>query len=277
MLIPEDKHDRTVEARQTGSGGSDTGISSSLLPMVNVISAQITVIHRGMMRVGIRLLVGERTDLAVRLPLSHYLTDDLSAGQWVRALIPAEAVHLEAGYFRQGKRRWNRWIGQIALVDSVQGERVITVKLHNDQLTLKSCGSTIASNWRPQVWDTVNIVVDPAKITLDAVPHHSRSPMPSRKVERNERLPDARVWLKGQITHIGHSQEGTLLSLLIGTASVSVFIDQEDDDVRRWTTDMNVEIHVDQYDAWLKPRGSNGSAILCGILYLDHHSVAGAR
>ena len=126
MLIPEDKHDRAVEAPQKGSGDSGTRISSSLLPMVNVISAQLTVVHRGMMRGGIRLRIGERTDLVVRLPLSHCMANDLSAGQWVRALIPDEAVQLEAGYFRQGKRRWNRWIGQIALVDSAQGERVIT-------------------------------------------------------------------------------------------------------------------------------------------------------
>jgi hypothetical protein len=277
MLIPEEKNDRTIEARQTGSGESDTRMSSSLLPMVNVISAQVAAIHRGMIRVGIRLRVGERTDLAVRLPLSHCLTNDLSAGQWVRALIPAEAVQLEAGYFRQGKRRWNRWIGRIVLVDSVQGERVATVTLHNDQITLKSCGLMIGSNWVPQAWDTVNIVVDPTNITLDTLPRISSSSVLSRNGEKNNPVSDARVWLKGQITHIGHSQEGTLLSLLIGSAHVSVFIDQEDDDFRRWTSGMAVEIHVDQYDAWLKPRGHDRSAIFCGILYLDHHSASGAR
>jgi len=248
-----------------------------LLPMLNVISAQVAAIHRGMVRVGIRLRVGQRTDLAVRLPLSHYLTNDLSAGQWVRALIPAEAVQLEAGYFRQGRRRWNRWIGRIVLVDSVQAERVATVTLHNDQITLKSCGSMIGSNWVPQAWDTVNIVVDPASITLDTLPRISSSPALSRNGEKNNPVSDARVWLKGQITHIGHSHEGTLLSLLIGSAHVSVFIDQEDDDFRRWTSGMNVEIHVAQYDAWLKPSGTDRSAIFCGILYLDHHSVSGAR
>lgn len=276
MLIPEDKHDRNIEARQSGSVESGAHISSSSLPMVNAVSAQVAAIHRGMVRVGIRLRIGERTDLAVRLPLSHYLSNDLSAGQWVRALIPAEAVQLEAGYFRQGKRRWNRWIGRIVLVESVQEERVVTVTFHNDQITLKSCGSTTGSNWSPQAWDTVNIVVDPTNITLDILPRISSSPVLSRNGEQNDPVSDARVWLKGQITHIGHSQEGTLLSLLIGTAQVSVFIDQEADDFRRWTSGMNVEIHVDQYDAWLKPRGSDRSAIFCGILYLDHHSASGA-
>jgi hypothetical protein len=206
MLIPDDKHDRTIEARQTRSEESAAQMSSSLLPMVNVISAQIAAIHQGLTWVGIRLRIGERTDLVVRLPLSHYLTNGLSAGQWVKALIPAEAVHLEAGYFRRGKRRWNRWIGQIALVDSVQGECVIMVKLHNDQPTLRSCGSMTGSNWCPQAWDTVNIVVDPTNITLDTLPHISRSPALGRNGEKRDPVGDARVWLKGQITHIGHSR-----------------------------------------------------------------------
>lgn len=277
MLIPEDKHDRPIEARQKGSGESGAQMSSSPLSMVNVIPAQVAAIHRGLVRVGIRLRVGDRTDLAVRLPLGHRLTSDLWAGQRVRALIPSEGVQLEVGYFRQGKRRWNRWIGQIVLVESLQDRRVVTVKLHNEQITLRSCGSMTGTNWVPQVWDTVNIVVDPTTVSLDADGRNAGTQAVSQEEETLDPFRDARVWLRAQVMELGDASEGKLLSLLIGTARVSVFVGREEDSFGRWTRGMTLEIHVGRYEAWLKPCGSHGPPVSCGLLYLDYQSLAGAR
>jgi hypothetical protein len=87
-------------------------------------------------------------------------------GQWVIAAIPAEAVRFEAGEFRQGKSRWNRWIGRIVFVEPVRTEPLITVKLHVENWTLKSTGPVMGLSRRPQVWDTVNIVVDPTQVRI---------------------------------------------------------------------------------------------------------------
>ena len=51
-------------------------------------------------------------------------------GDSVKAVIPAEAVHLESGYFRLGKLRWNRWVGRIVLTEIWRDRLIVTVKLH---------------------------------------------------------------------------------------------------------------------------------------------------
>ena len=189
--------------------------------------------------------------MALGLPL----TPDPVQGLSVKAVIPAEAVHLESGYFRLGKRRWNRWIGRIVFVEMLQDRQVVSVKLHHDPVTLKCCGSMTGLNWVPQVWDTVNIVVDPTKISLDAGMRIETAPTVSHDGETFDPFRDARVWLSAQVTEIGEAPEGKFLSLLIGTARVSVFIGREEDSFGRWKSGMTLDIHVGRYDAWLKPCG----------------------
>ena len=83
-------------------------------------------------------------------------------GQLVYVTIPEEAVHLEAGGFRRGKQRWNRWIGRVVLVNRKDEDPVTTVKLHWESITLKSVGPVLGARATTlSVWDTVNIVVDP--------------------------------------------------------------------------------------------------------------------
>ena len=118
------------------------------------------------MNVGIRARVGERTDLRVRWPLAANVTSELVPGVSVNAIIPAEAVHLESGYFRLGKQRCNRWIGRIVLVELLEGKPLVEVKLHHDPVTLKCRESMTGQNWTPRVWETATVVVDPKKISL---------------------------------------------------------------------------------------------------------------
>jgi hypothetical protein len=81
-------------------------------------------------------------------------------------MIPAEAVRCEAGEFRQGKTRWNRWIGRIVFVEPVRTAPLITVKLYGENWTLKSTVPVFGLSRRPQVWDTVNIVIDPTQVRI---------------------------------------------------------------------------------------------------------------
>jgi hypothetical protein len=209
--------------------------------------------------------------------LGHHLANDLSAGQWVKALIPSEAVQLEAGYFRQGKRRWNRWIGTVLRVESLSGERLITIGLHNDRLALTSCGPIMGSDRYPHMWDTVNVVVDPTRITLEASSTAAPAWSQNDEEDRNGLLADSRVWLRARIVEVGTAPEGRLLSLLVGSARVSALVGSESDSFGQWTPGMAIEIHVGRYEAWLKPSGNGCPPVLCGILYLDQHALGGAR
>lgn len=278
MLIPDDKTIRQKISLERGHEGM-VGRTSSSSPnaMVNVVSAQVASIYRGLVRVGIRLRVGERTSLAVRLPLGHGMANGLSAGQWVKALIPSEAVQLEAGYFRLGKGRWNRWIGNVLSVESLSGERLVTVGLHNDHLVLTSCGPIMGSDRYPQTWDTVNVVVDPTRITLET--SSAAAPAWSQKEEGDLSGPlaDSRVWLRARIVEVGRAPEGRLLSLVVGSAQVSALVGSELDSFGQWHPGMAIEIHVGRYEAWLKPCGNGCPPVPCGILYLDRHTLGGAR
>ncbi len=88
---------------------------------------------------------------------------------------------------------------------------------------------------------------------------------------------DARVWLSAIIANVDRSIDRSLLSLLVGTARVSVLVKQEHDHFACWAAGMLIEIHIDRYEAWVKPDGRDGPPVLCGLLYLDHQSVASAR
>ncbi len=89
--------------------------------------------------------------------------------------------------------------------------------------------------------------------------------------------PDVRVWLRATIVDVDRSSDRCLLSLLVGTARVSVLVEQEHDHFTGWAVGMLIEIHISPYEAWVKPYGVDSSPVLCGLLYLDQQSVAGAR
>jgi hypothetical protein len=57
-------------------------------------------------------------------------------------------------------------------VEPVRTAPLITVKLLGESWTLKSTGPVMGLSRRPQVWDTVNIVVDPAQVRI-AVRHRT--------------------------------------------------------------------------------------------------------
>lgn len=277
MMSPDnDMHERS-EARVGARDRSEPTVASSTSSSANVLSGRITTIHQGLLNVGIRMSVGERTDLRVRWPLGSDVMPELVPGLTVNAVIPAEAVHLESGYFRLGKQRWNRWIGRIVRVEPLAETPMVEVKFHHDPVTLKCRGSMTGQNWTPQVWETVNIVVDPTKIRLNVGARHDGLQDRSLVKETLDSCQDVRVWLKAQIIETGEAPEGRLLSLLVGVARVSVLVGRDEDRFTRWRPGMTIEIHIGRYEAWVKPCGSDCPPTLCGLLYLDHQSLASAR
>ena len=90
--------------REGPSGGADEAELLECIPSPstrNVIAGPVVAIYRGFTRTGIRMRVGERTDLRVKWLSHHGTVSGVKIGQWVIAMIPAEAVRCEAGEFRQ--------------------------------------------------------------------------------------------------------------------------------------------------------------------------------
>jgi hypothetical protein len=161
---------------------------------------------KGLSRTTLRVRVGEQTDFRVRWPASAPAHDAVDIGQTVRLTIPEQAVQLEAGGFRRGKQRWNRWIGRVVLVDRNHNEPVTTVKFHRDIITLKSRGPLIGADAMLRTWDTVNIIVDPQQIRL--APPSLSSPALDNFVSHSTVSQPASVWLRAVIRSLRWSPAG---------------------------------------------------------------------
>ncbi len=140
------------------------GITAAEGTLINWIRGVIQSQYGGLVRTGVRIKVGERTDLRVRWAMRDERL--FVVGQRVVATIPAEAVRLESGLFRRSRQRWNRWIGRIVLVESVEARTLYTVKIHGEELTIKGYGPVMGARQRSKPWDVVNVVVDPQRVDL---------------------------------------------------------------------------------------------------------------
>ena len=152
----------------------------------NVLTGIVFARTEGLTCTTYRIRVAERIDVRMRWPSSSCRS--LSIGRPVRLMIPQESVLLEAGGFRRGKQRWNRWIGRVVLSARQDKDGSITVKIHHAPITLKSRGSVTGTQSPLSTWDTVNVVVDPQHITI--LP----GSLPAPQLQRpNTGLPDSRA------------------------------------------------------------------------------------
>jgi len=132
--------------------------------IINWVRGVIQSQYVGLIRAGVRIKVGGRTDLRVRWAIRNERL--FVVGQRVVATIPVEAVRLEWGIFRRSRQRWNRWIGRIVLVEATEAGVVYTVKLHGEEWTIKSYGPVMGALQTSKPWDVVNVVVDPQRVDL---------------------------------------------------------------------------------------------------------------
>ncbi|MGH7254006.1 MAG: hypothetical protein ACREIE_09440, partial [Nitrospiraceae bacterium] len=170
-----------------------------------------------------------------------------------------------------GKNRWNRWEGRIVLVAPVDAEPMITVKVQGVDVTLKSTGPVSGLGRRPQVWDEVNIAVDPEKVKLVLQTAESSPRRFDQIGMGGGTLAGPHVWLKGLLQAVHEVSSGWLLSLEIGGAHVSALVSLEAIQEISWARmpGEQVEVHVDQWDAWVKPSGAGAEPIPCRLLQLS--------
>ena len=146
------------------AGGVESGSCYAAGTIINWVKGAILSQHVGVVRAGVRIKVGTRTDLRVRWVKHEERCFVL--GQSVVATIPADAVRLESGMFRRSKQRWNRWVGRVVLVQQVEAGVIYTVKVHGEEWTLKSLGPVLGAQQSIRPWDVVNVVVDPQVVDL---------------------------------------------------------------------------------------------------------------
>lgn len=132
--------------------------------IINQVEGLVHSQHIGVTRTAVRVRVGRRVDLYAKWPNGRAAS--FITGQQAVALIPAEAVRLEAGLFRRSRQHLNRWYGRIVLVEPSALGHVITTKIHGESWSLKCTSPIVGSSQPPRTWDPVNIVVDPEAIEL---------------------------------------------------------------------------------------------------------------
>jgi hypothetical protein len=132
--------------------------------IINWVRGVIHSQYVGLLRAGVRIKVGARTDLRIRW--ARRAQREFVVGQPVVATIPAGTVRLESGMFRRSKQRWNRWVGRIVFIEHLEAATVYTVKVHGEEWTIKSLGPILGAQGPSRPWDIVNIVVDPQLVDL---------------------------------------------------------------------------------------------------------------
>lgn len=141
--------------------GGSLFISNSL---GNIVEGVIRSQHMSHLHTTVRLHAGRRIDMRIKLPM-----DDprcFLPGQAVIAVIPAEAVRLEAGWFRRSRQRLNRWCGRLVLTQPLDEGQRFTAKLHGEGWTLTGTIPVLGFTHVARTWDMISIVVDPSKIEL---------------------------------------------------------------------------------------------------------------
>jgi len=76
-----------------------------------------------------------------------------------------------------------------------------------------------------------------------------------------------RVWLKARVEAVRRSDSGSVVSLDVGGTRVSAVLCRDHAILCVWAPGLPVEMHVDQWEAWLRPTGDRIEAIMCKLVY----------
>lgn len=248
-----------LESRPAGSADGTAAVPH----ISNALSGVVISKQEGLTRTTVRVRVSDRTDLRVRWPKFTRQHGDLRVGSAVRFSIPETAVQLEAGGFRRGKQRWNRWIGRVVLVQQDGGDTVTTVKIHRDGITLKSRGPIIGAQSPLTTWDTVNIVVDPEQINLTPVVRPPSSSLPSERHVPSAPQFDL-VWIPAFVCAWRQTSDGFRGTLRVGDFELCVIIEDSVADLTVWESGITVEFSINSNGTWIR-RNSTTSPLPCRI------------
>ena len=251
------------EDGQTGlrSNVADTWGSTRCNEFTGIVISE----RKGLTRTTLRIRVGERTDLRVRWSAASESEDAVDIGHPVGLTIPEPAVQLEAGGFRRGKQRWNRWIGRVVLVDRNNDDPVITIKVYRDDITLKSRGPVIGAHRPLAAWDTVNVVVDPQRVSL--TPMNLSSPRTANTSSQSLACSHpASVWLRAIIRAVRWSPIGQHVALDVGGVKLSALVEADREAMQDWRVGNPAEINISSCQAWIRLNSRSPLRRCCVVL-----------
>lgn len=236
----------------------------SLLP--NVVTGIVTSRTEGLTRTAYRIRIGQRTEVRMRWPCSSPSRRTLEIGQTVRLTIPQEAVQLEAGGFRRGKQRWNRWIGRVVLTAQEDEDCSLTVKIHQDIITLKSRAQMIGAQVPLTTWDTVNIVIDPQRIKVCSCALASAEEPPPRRTPSIAAGCQAFVWLRTIVRCVRSIPSGLHLTLSAGGATLAALIETGVSATGAWRIGDSIEVTIGSGDTWIRKDAHSPTLPCCIVL-----------
>ena len=238
-------------------------LGSSELTWNSIAGHVISVLH-GLTRTTVKIMTEDEVVLAVRYPSEKFERTGLRLGQRVVAHVNAHDVLLGREGMSFGRERWNRWNGRIVLVSSWSGSPLITVKLNGKGCTLTSVGPVMGQPLRPEAWGPVTIVVDPENVIVSP---HRRTTRDAGNAPGVPMHDTHRVWLKARIEAVRKTASGSVVSLDVGGAQISALVCGDQDIPYEWAPGLPVEMHVDQWEAWLRPAGDGIDAVMCKLIY----------
>ncbi len=230
----------------------------------NHLAGRVISILHGLTRTTFKVMTDNEVALTIRCPSESFKEVSVHIGQCVTAHITANAILLGARGMWPGKDRWNRWTGRIVLVEPGHSAPMITVKVQGTRCTLKSTRPVAGQPVRPQAWEPVNIAIDPEHVILVPQTRVMRDRYPATSVRAHD---GHRVWLKGRVEAVRKGDSGCVVSLDVGGARVSALIYGDEETMREWLPGSLVEMHVGQWEAWLRPPGDGLDAIMCKLVY----------
>ena len=231
----------------------------------NGVSASVVEIHQGLTRTTIKMTAGRATSLKVRWPSEKAEGNCPEIGEHVVACMAAEQVLLATPDRWPGHERWNRWRGRVVTIETVI-QLFFIVEVHGERWTLRSTHSIFGST-RPQVSDPVNIVIDPHGINLirDGISRKWSVRRVTAHDDHSETVGIVR--LKGRTQSVHRTSNGCLLTVCIGEAKISALLPESEENNPVWRPGMNVEIHMNQRDSWVKHE--QGALMPCNLAYLS--------
>ena len=188
------------EWKDDGKGNSQHASPNSYsLPRVrNYLKGTVISLHEGLTRIGCHVALADGGTIRLRLPGTFRRQPRMHIAQRVTVKISPVAVLLGAPGVWPGKPRWNRWEGRIVLVEAGTPP-VVTLKVLNERLTLKSVAPVLGLERSPRTWDPVSIVIDPEKVKLVGYQAEHGALRPRLMIENSQAPPASRVWLKGRV------------------------------------------------------------------------------
>ena len=242
----------------------------NLSPHSDQVMGRVIWMQKGLHGLTLRLRVGNTLNLKVRNDPQSMETASYRLGQWLVVNIPQESMYLLSPGVPLPKKRWTRWEGRIVLSARPENDSGVpgptTIKVCGEQVTLHVNRILGGKSVPRQVGDHVRIMIDPRAIRIV-------SPVPKTKSASPELssvpVPSGKVRLHGTIRRTKPTNSGIFVTLQVGHAVVSAYVNGETAHADFWPVGGRISLLVGECEAWVQSCGMPIPPQSCFLVYLD--------